>query len=150
MKNLNDLLNYGSKMSSWRKMLCWIKTNCRSAKVTGRRARKVEGGVFFVSMSLHHWRFNVVMLSLLLNVLCGGWCSCMTMDTPPLLTSSPTRSIVMLSRCSGSPRLDRADEPTALMCVLTWMMYTSWQMGLCQSNWSLEYIFSFKLNTKHF
>lgn len=27
--------------------------NCHSAKVTGRRARKVEGGVFFVSMSHH-------------------------------------------------------------------------------------------------
>lgn len=28
-----------------------MNKNCHSAKVTGRRARKVEGGVFFVSMS---------------------------------------------------------------------------------------------------
>lgn len=28
-----------------------MNKNCHSAKVTGRRARKVEGAVFFVSMS---------------------------------------------------------------------------------------------------
>lgn len=106
----------------------WIKTKCHSAKVTGRRARKVEGGVFFVSMSHHRVRSKVVFtittaLSPSFNPLYDGCrCVCMITDTPPLLTNNltwciVTCGVVLIHIVLDSHSLDWANEATCSVLI---------------------------------